>query len=123
MYLRVHSFTDFVSLEAFNGRELLFHLVLNHLPIELFHIGVTPSNDEDLVPVALVQALLSEGLARIIHEVGLRADIVILRSYLPTGLTDAGQKAQILPLLPFATQYTPIDTPVGEEVCESIQIF
>ena len=93
-------------------------------------IKVIPTNDEDLVPVALVQALLSGGLTRIIRDAGRHAELRIGETYTASGFTDDGGtytvrdftldglKAQIFPLLPFASQYIPGDPTVKRLVEE-----
>jgi hypothetical protein len=64
-----------------------------------------PTADEDFEVVALVQAMLSGGLARLVHDTGKYAEI---RISAPTDrFTWAGVKAQIQPLLPFASRYIP----------------
>jgi hypothetical protein len=71
-------------------------------------IQVFPTSDRDLEGVALVQALLSQNLARFIQGSGRHVEINIgLRN--PARFTLEGLKAQIGPLLPFASYYTGVD--------------
>ncbi len=67
-------------------------------------IIVHPCNDEDLLGVALMQALLSGERGPSLVESGLVAICVFARSHLGT-YSHAGLEAQILPLLPFASGY------------------
>jgi hypothetical protein len=73
-------------------------------------IFVTPASDDDLVFVAIVHAMLSKGLASFVYEAGSRVEIRIRGPINPTNRgTPAGLKAQIAPLLPFASRYTPVE--------------
>jgi hypothetical protein len=69
---------------------------------------VIPSGDEDLEPLAFMQVLLSEGLAEVFRDAGKDAEIQVEGSRYPADkvATRAGLKAQIAPLLPFASHYT-----------------
>jgi hypothetical protein len=67
-------------------------------------IIVYPCNDEDLLGVALMQALLSGEWCPNLVESGLVAIRILARSYLGN-YSYAGLEAQILPLLPFASGY------------------
>lgn len=66
-------------------------------------LTLSPVNDEDLGPVALFQVLLSEGLIPIFHYFGIHAKICIGQPRVH-GCTRAGLRAQILPLMPFASR-------------------
>ncbi len=65
---------------------------------------VFPANDQEIKVVAMLQALLSEGLAELIRDGGKQAEIQILPE--SERCTRAGLQAQIVPLLPFASRYT-----------------
>jgi hypothetical protein len=73
-------------------------------------IYVFPTSQDDLAVVSVVQAMLSEGLADFVHEVGSRVEIRIRGPIIPgSRITPAGLKAQIAPLLSFASRYTPLE--------------
>lgn len=72
-------------------------------------VSVFSSHDEDLRPVAMVQAMLSGGLAQFLQDAGKWAEIQILPSANSVRASAAGLKAQITPLLPFASRYMPAD--------------
>jgi hypothetical protein len=65
-----------------------------------------PKHDEDVLMVAMIQALLSEGLAQFLHDTGKSAEVMIQSSMFKCHCTRAGLQAQMLPLWPFATHYT-----------------
>jgi hypothetical protein len=67
---------------------------------------VVPRGDEDLEPLAFMQALLSEGVAKVCRDAGKDAEVRVEGSRYPVMGTPAGWKAQIAPLLPFASRYT-----------------
>lgn len=85
-------------------------------------VEVIPTNDEDLVPMALVQALLGGGLARIIRDVGAHAEVRVGR-FEKARYTQTGLKVQIAPLSPFGSQYTPVEKAVGHPVPERMWIW
>jgi hypothetical protein len=66
-------------------------------------IFVLPTANGDFEGVALVQALLSEGLSRICRDAGQPIHIHVRGLAVSSGLTKAGCKAQIAPLLPYGT--------------------
>jgi hypothetical protein len=69
---------------------------------------VVPNGDQDLEPLAFMQALLSEGVAEVFRDAGKDAEIQVEGLKYPADkvATRAGLKAQIAPLLPFALRYT-----------------
>lgn len=77
-------------------------------------ITATPASDEDLVPVALAQALLSEGLSQIICDVNYPAEVLVGSPLGGALYTQAGLEAQIAPLLPLGSQYTRGESVDGE---------
>jgi hypothetical protein len=72
---------------------------------DLVTVDVIPANDHDLEPVAFVHALLWGGLGEFLRDNGLRIDICVRQSEFRGGATPAGLKAQIAPLLPYASRY------------------
>jgi hypothetical protein len=70
----------------------------------ILDICIVPWSDEDLEGVALVQALMSGVLAQILQDGTLSLRICV-SGQARTGCTNAGMKAQITPLLPFASLY------------------
>jgi hypothetical protein len=70
---------------------------------------VIPLSDADVTAVALLQAVMAEGLAQSIHDARKLVDICVRRSADRHQFTRAGLKAQILPLLPMSSCYTPVD--------------
>jgi hypothetical protein len=70
-------------------------------------IDVIPCSDEDLKVVALLQAMLSQGLAQMICEAGRHAVVSVHPCPGRGVFTQAGLNAQILPLFPFAAPYKP----------------
>jgi hypothetical protein len=85
-------------------------------------ISIYPCNNEDLAGVALLQALLSWGLAPLSGNVGAHLDIRVVGYSWNVGITQAGLRMQIAPLLPFASQHisasreTGITTAIGERM-------
>jgi hypothetical protein len=85
-------------------------------------ISVYPCNNEDLAGVALLQVLLSGGLAPLSGDVWEHFDIRVMGYSWNAGITQAGLRMQIAPLLPFASQYisasqeTGIPTAIGERM-------
>jgi hypothetical protein len=71
------------------------------------HFSLGPIDEGDLKIVAVVQALLCGGLARLIHDTGRHADIGILLDDREQRSARAGLKALMVPLLPFASRYIP----------------
>jgi hypothetical protein len=69
------------------------------------YFSIAPSDDEDVQGVAIVQAMLSLGMAEIFKDAGGHADIGVW--HYAEGSTRAGLEAQVAPLLPFARNYTP----------------
>jgi hypothetical protein len=65
-------------------------------------VFVYPRREEDLRGLALVQALLSEGLAQIVADAGQRTFIYITGINMQMRFTQAGLKAMVAPLVPFA---------------------
>jgi hypothetical protein len=71
-------------------------------------IQICPESDGDVEGLALVQALLTGGLARFMCDSGRRAEINfrLPDDPDPAKFTLAGMKDQIGPLMPFASRYT-----------------
>jgi hypothetical protein len=79
------------------GRECV---ILQFIPrINEATIDVCPSNAAALEGVALVQAVMDEGLAQTLHGVGKHVDIRILDLGMVTKLTRTDFQAMIAPLI------------------------
>jgi hypothetical protein len=87
-------------------------------------IMVSPTCDEDLEGVALVQALLHQGTARAIQDSGQYARITLSQYLQPSRFTQAGLDAQFGPLMPFALRSMPTERVEGDchVFCPNIQI-
>jgi hypothetical protein len=85
-------------------------------------LRLSPASDGDLEMVAVVQALLSDGLAEFIRNSKKGAEIRVLMG--SKRCTRAGLKAQIFPLLPFASSFTcmPRGTGSGDLIEERMHI-
>jgi hypothetical protein len=93
-------------------------------------IKVFPCDNEDIQGVALLQALLAEGLTLIAHATQSHLDIRVMRDDCVlnddcmerSNVTQAGLRMQIAPLLPFGTVYAswyrsyPSSNFIGERV-------
>ncbi len=80
---------------------------IDHTPMRSV-IDVRTRGDDDVVPVALLQALLSEGLALCMHDAGQHVEVRIRPDFDFCEVTQVGLKAQIAPLMPFAPHGTPL---------------
>jgi hypothetical protein len=69
-------------------------------------IFLLPTANGDFEGVGLVQALLREGLARVCCDAGLPVHICVRGLALSSGLTQAGCKVHIAPILPYGTHCT-----------------
>jgi hypothetical protein len=91
-------------------------------------IDAVTTGDGNLHMVALLQALLSDGLAQSIHDAGQHVEIRLrpVRIHSESEITREGLRAQIAPLLPFVSQYTPVRKASGNpgfaEPAESMHI-
>ncbi len=92
-----------VDVYAENGS--IVYMVMHNNKLEAT-INLSPSSDDDLEGVALVQALLSGGLAQSISDAGVLFTINIWPSHLNEELcTPSGLRAQRLPLLGYASGF------------------